>query len=157
MHALRQKPSCLIQGMVIMRACAGRPAAAAAQAAPPGVRCAVRGGTIAIAGYVPGSCFFHLLIPPAIEAQPVTAIDSMAFHTCDTLYGLTLPATISPSGFIAFNACENLGAGYFQGDAPTYDVHHAMRGDLYPFDHGRLTGFHVSGHTGCCSACETRG
>ncbi len=148
MNARRQKPSRAIHGLLIMLVCAGLPTAATAQDAPPGVLYAVRGGTIAITGYVPGSYFPHLVIPPTIEGKPVTTIDSMAFQTCDTLFGLTLPATISHIGSIAFNTCENLGAVYFQGNAPTYDVFHALWGDLYPFDYWRLTVFYVPGHSG---------
>ena len=123
------------------------PAIAIAQA-PPGVVYAIRGGAVAITGYVAGSLPPNLIIPPTIDGLPVTTIDSMAFHTCDSLYSLTLPATLSHIGSIAFNTCVNLSTVYFQGDAPTYDVYHAMWGDLYPFDYWRLTVFFVSGHSG---------
>lgn len=72
--------------------------------------------TIAITKYIGEGG--DLEIPAEIDGKKVTEIQDNAFQGCTSLKTVRIPASVTLLGNCAFDACPNLKALYFEGDAP---------------------------------------
>jgi alpha-tubulin suppressor-like RCC1 family protein len=86
------------------------------------------GDGAAVTGYTGGGG--EVIIPATLEGLAVNRIDPEAFKDQGTITQITIPAGVASIGYYAFANCTNLGALFFEGDAPTLE---SGSGDPFAF------------------------
>ncbi|HNX04498.1 MAG TPA: leucine-rich repeat protein, partial [Opitutales bacterium] len=66
----------------------------------------VSGTDVTITGYTGSDA--SVTIPATIDGNPVTAIGASAFYNCDSLTGISIPASVTAIGASAFRDCSGL-------------------------------------------------
>ena len=61
----------------------------------------------------------NVVIPAAIDGEPVTEIAIGAFMANDTVESIVIPSSVTDVGYGAFDYCDSLDSLYFYGDVPT--------------------------------------